>query len=113
MAKALKKQKKAPAPKVATSDSIWVQLGTPNELGEKILCATEGAARTKITNHVNSQNGFIGRHVREQAEVRKAIDDLVTEVASATINRDPKMFEVEIDPYTNMRLAAKVWRGAK
>lgn len=113
MAKALRKPKKAPAVKVASLDSIWLQLGTPNELGPKILCATEGAARTRISNHFHSQDGFITRSVREQDEVFKAIDAVVTEVASTTINHTPKDFEVMIDPYYNMRLAARIWRGLK
>lgn len=114
MAKALRKAPKpAGAPKVTTADTVWVQLGTPNQLGAKKRYDTVGAAITAIADHFHSKDGFIERSVREKDEVMKAIADLNTEVGTSYIGIEPKTFEVLFDPYYNMRLAAKIWRGPK
>lgn len=114
MAKPLKKEKKPGAEKKpANSETVWVQLGTPREFDEKKRYDTAGAAIKAVAHHFHSQDGFITRSVREKDDVFKAIDTVNTEVGSSYIGATPKTFEVLIDPYYNMRLAAKIWRGPK
>lgn len=113
MAKALRRAKRPTKERTPTGESYWVQLGTPNELGEKKMVATEGAAREAIAKHFHSKDGFIERHVRERDEVLKNIADVLGELNSSYIGLEPKQFEVLIDPYYNMRLAGRAWKGLK
>jgi hypothetical protein len=113
MAKALKKQRKPAEQKVATFDTLWVELGTPSEFGTKRRYDSMSLALNAIDAHFHSQDGYINRHVREKEDVMKEIAKVSGVLRTTTIRSEPITFEVMFDPYYNMRLAARIWKGVK
>jgi len=115
MAKKLKKAAKPRAEKTPTGESIWVQLGTPSELTDKVMCLSEADARRRICAHLHSLDSFVAAHqtVDERTMTMKHIADACTEVNSWYVGFEPKAIELLVDELYNVRLAAKAWKGLK
>lgn len=102
-------------PKVANDETTWVQLGTPRELGPKIMCASDGNARMRLRAHLHSLDGHIERHCTEAEKetALKRIADACDEIGVWYIGATPKSIEVLVDEHYNFTLAVKVWKGRK